>query len=366
LTLADICVNGPKGAAAIDKQWVNPLKRCSGGTPDGIMGRARIWVLADDRPGNVAQAVGVAEALDEPFLVKEVRYTRWGRLHNVLRGDSRRGLTRVCRKTLEPPWPSLVIGAGRRTAPLARWFKRKFGTRLVQIMDPGWPGRDDFDLIATPVHDALPPRPNVIHTLGSCHRVVPELLAAERARWEERLAALPRPYLLLVVGGATKEYGFGAARGEELAQQLAALHRKLGGAILVTTSRRTTPDLEQAVLRGIPQPHFVHCWREGTENPYLALVAIADAIVVTGDSMNMCSEACANGGPVYIFSPPGLVNAKHARLHQLLYERGLARPLGGDTTPWTHPPLNAALDVADEIRARRLLQPRLIKGYQSA
>lgn len=323
--------------------------------PVEMMAGERVWVLADDRPGNVAQALGVAEALGEPFLVKDIRYNRWGCLHNVLRGDSRRGLTRPCRKTLQPPWPDLVIGAGRRTAPLARWFKRKFGTRLVQIMDPGWPGREEFDLIAAPLHDDLPDRPNVIHTLGSCHRAVPALMAGEKAKWSERIGHLPRPYLLVVVGGATKDYSFGAERGMELAKGATALRDAAGGSILVTTSRRTGPDLEEAILNGISEPRYMHCWREGAENPYLGFLALADSILVTGDSMNMCSEACANGGPVYIFAPPGLVNSKHARLHQLLYEKGYARPLGANTSPWTHDSLNAAVDVAREVRARGLL-----------
>ncbi|HLN24576.1 MAG TPA: mitochondrial fission ELM1 family protein [Patescibacteria group bacterium] len=319
------------------------------------MAGERVWVLADDRPGNVAQAVGVAEALGEPFFVLDVAYTAWGEAHNLIRWSSRRGLTRECRKKLEPRWPELVIGAGRRTAPLARWFKRKFGTRLVQIMDPGWPGRAEFDLIAIPRHDESPEWANVVHSMGSCHRAVPHLLAAERALWQPRIAHLPGPYLLLVVGGTTKDYRFGADRARELVDGANRLAEALGASILATTSRRTEPEAEAVIAAGLRAPHHLHCWRPDTENPYLGFLALADAIVVTGDSMNMCSEACANGGPVYIFSPPGMVNAKHARLHELLFEQGYARPLGGDTTPWRHPPLNAAEDVARVVRERGLI-----------
>ena len=315
----------------------------------------RIWVLADDRPGNVSQAIGVAEALGQPFTVKRVTYNRWGPLHNLLRADSRRGLTRDCRKTFEPPWPDLVIGAGRRTAPLARWFKRRFGSRLVQIMDPGWPGRGSFDLIATPVHDRMPDAANVIHTLGSCHLALPNRLAAEGAKWAERLADLPRPFLFLVLGGSTKEVPFTPAHGRLLAAETDRLADALGASVLVTTSRRTGAELEEAVIGGLRAPRFVHRWRGGDENPYLGVLALADAIVVTGESMNMCSEACANGGPVYIFAPPDIVNEKYAHLHRLLYVRGFARPLGGDSTPWTHERLNAAFDVAREIKARGLI-----------
>jgi mitochondrial fission protein ELM1 len=72
--------------------------------------------------------------------------------------------------------------------------------------------------------------------------------------------------------------------------------------------------------------------------------------------MSMACEACANGGPVYIFAPPHLTEPKHALLHQDLYEQGYARPLlAGDRTAWRHPPLNASRMVAEEIMKRGLL-----------
>src|SRR5262249_32283033 len=84
-----------------------------------------IWVLADDRAGNVAQTLGVAEALGRPFVTKTLRYTRLAKLHSLLMGASRLGLNAESRAMLKAPWPDLVIAAGRRTAPVARWIKRK-------------------------------------------------------------------------------------------------------------------------------------------------------------------------------------------------------------------------------------------------
>lgn len=312
-------------------------------------------MLADDRPGNVVQALGVAEALAEPFRVRELRYDRRAGWHNALKGASLLGVAASSCAALVPPWPDLVIGAGRRTAPVGRWIKRRSGCRLLQLMDPGWPGRGDFDLIAVPRHDEMPDRPNVFRTLGSCHRAVPAVLAAEGAKWAERLAHLPRPYLMVVVGGSTKERAFGPDFGRQLIAGVAALHRAMGGSILITTSRRTSPELADCLIAALPQPHYFFRWRKDAENPYLGFLALANGIVVTGDSMNMCSEACANEGPVYIFSPPGLVKGKHARLHEALFAEGYARPLGAETAPWTHRPLNAAADVAKEIRTRGLL-----------
>ena len=308
-----------------------------------------IWVLADDRPGNVSQALGVAEALDRPFAVKTIRYNAWGKLHNAVRSGSRRGLELWSRKSIETlPPPDLVIGAGRRTAPLARWFKRRYGSKLVQLMDPGWPGRDRFDLIAAPLHDALPDAPNVIRTLGACHRATPALMAAEAELWKDRLPDLPRPWTLVSVGGSTASRTFTA----EDAHALIDACRDLPGSLLVVTSRRTGLAAEGA-LRDVP---WLCRWQGRADNPYLALLALADQVVVTGDSMSMACEACANGGPVYIFAPPHLTEPKHALLHRDLYEQGYARPLlGGDRAPWRHPPLNASAMVAEEILKRGLL-----------
>lgn len=308
-----------------------------------------IWVLADDRPGNVSQALGVAEALGLPFTVKTIRYNAWGKLHNALRAASRRGLELWSRKAIETkPPPDLVIAAGRRTAPLARWLKRRYGSRLVQMMDPGWPGRERFDLIAVPAHDSLPDASNVIRTLGACHRATPELLAVEAARWRDRLPDLPRPWTLVAVGGSTASRTFGP-------DDARALLAGLSGALLVVTSRRTGVEAEAALAAILPENSWLHCWKAGEDSPYLALLALADQVVVTGDSMSMCCEACANGGPVFIFAPDHLTEPKHGLLHKALYQGGYARPLGADLAAWRHEPLNASKEVAEEVRRRGLI-----------
>lgn len=319
------------------------------------MAEPRIWVLADDRQGNVVQCLGVAEALGEPFAVKRMTYGVLARLHNALRGATPLGISGNWRAALAPPWPRLVIAAGRRTAPLARWLKQISGAGLVQIMDPGWPGRGDFDLIAVPRHDRPLRAANEMETLGSCHRVGPRLLAEETAKWQGRLPPGDRPALMLAVGGSTKDCRFTPDHGRRLVADSLALAGSLGASLMITTSRRTGAALERLIADGLPEPRFLHLWQDGADNPYLAMLGRADAVVVTGDSMNMCTEACATGRPAFIFAPPGVASAKHARLHALLYGLGYARPLGGDPTPWQHPPLNPALDVAREIRARGLL-----------
>lgn len=313
-----------------------------------------VWVLADDRAGNVGQVLGVAEALGLPFAVKQVRYSALGGLPNALRGASLLGVTAETRAALVAPWPKLVIAAGRRTAPVARWIKRHSGARLVQVMDPGPGGRDEFDLIAVPNHDGhAPAGNNVLRVTGAPHRVTAAKLAEAALLWRPRFD-LPRPWVALIVGGATRRRPFTAAMAAELGANVAALAGRAGGSVLLTTSRRTGAKAEAALLNAIPEPRFVHRWGATGDNPYFGLLALADAVVVTGDSVSMACEACAAPAPVYLYAPDGWAAPKHARLHAELAQLGLARRLTGSEIfdPATHPPLNAAQDIARVIRER--------------
>lgn len=306
-----------------------------------------IWVLADDRAGNVGQCLGVAEALRLPFQVKEIRYDRWGGLPNWLKGASRLGT----QGDLAPPWPHLVIAAGRRTAPLARWIKAQSGAKLVQIMDPGPGGRGDFDLIVQPNHDGSRLKgPQILPVTGAPHRVTPEKLAQAAQLWAPRFAHLPRPFIGLIVGGATKNRPFTAAMAADLGKAVSAMG---GGAVLVTTSRRTGSEAETALFAHLPECRFDFRWGSSGDNPYFGILALADALVVTGDSVSMACEACAATAPVFLYAPPGFAAPKHQRLHQELYDLGLARPLGQDAGGMqSHAPLNIAAKIAQAIRDR--------------
>lgn len=320
------------------------------------MAAPTVWVLADDRAGNVNQALGVAEALRLPFEVKQIRYSRLAALPNFVRGASTLGLTDESVDGLSAPWPTVVIGAGRRVAPVARWIKRMAGGRcfLVQIMYPGGLGAGavgEFDLIAVPRHDSFKDRlPTVLRITGAPHRVTPERLDREAEAWRDRFDSYPRPFVSVLVGGSTKNRPFGPREAADLAAKLRQIQTETGGTLLVTTSRRTPAEAVTVLERSLPQPMWLYKVGDPGENPYFGLLALADAVVATGDSVSMCSEACATQGPVFIHAPEGFVAPKHARLHAELYRLGYARPFTGAFHDWTHPPLNAAREVALAVR----------------
>jgi mitochondrial fission protein ELM1 len=313
-----------------------------------------IWVLTDDRAGNVAQAMGVAEALGRDFKTQAIRYNPLARLPNVLTGASLIGLEPMTRMALVPPWPDVVIAAGRRTAPVARWIKRNAGKKVIlaQIMNPGRRGAEDFDLIAIPRHDCELPAgdaPNVMRITGAPHRLTTQRLTSAADAWRARIAGLPRPHIALIVGGATHRKPFPIELARDLGRQVSRMAQQAGGSVLFASSRRTGTAAESALVSVLTVPHKAFLWSAGGDNPYFGFLALADAIVVTGDSVSMCSEACATPAPVYIYAPEGMVAPKHARLHRHLFDHGLARPVSDHFEPWTHPPLNAAGEIAHKV-----------------
>lgn len=318
---------------------------------------ARVWLLIDDRAGNKSQVLGVARALGLPFQIKTIDYTAAAALPNYMLMASFSMLTQSSRVNLMAPWPDIVIAAGRRTAPVARRIKNLSGGKafLTQIMYPGSSGEDVFSLIAVPRHDALPPAENRFEVIGAPHAVTAETLEEARIQWRGKFDHLPKPHVALIVGGDTKRKKFTPAMAEELGTRAAALVKAAGGSLLITTSRRSTPDATAALLAAIGDvPAHVFQWGDEGDNPYMAYLALADHLIVTGDSVSMSCEACATGKPVYIFAPKKMIAHKHAKLHQDLYAKGFAKPLAdADTlTDWSHEPLNAATDIAQEMRRR--------------
>ena len=74
---------------------------------------------------------------------------------------------------------------------------------------------------------------------------------------------------------------------------------------MATASRRTPPPLREALVALDDGATAASSGTGRGENPYLALLALADAIVVTADSANMVGEAAATGAPILVFEPSG-------------------------------------------------------------
>ncbi|MDM0119649.1 mitochondrial fission ELM1 family protein [Variovorax arabinosiphilus] len=267
-------------------------------------GAASVWVLLGARHGDNQQLLAIADALGVPYRTVPLRFNVAAGLPPVLLGASRLSWGRKDPAALQPPWPRVVLAAGRKSVPAARWIRRQSGgrTRLVHINRP-WAPLSWFDLIVTAPQYAVPERPNVLS-----HRMpfmpppvlidvpLPRALQAQAAR-------LPRPWTLVMVGGDSRPFVLDDEAAVGLARLVNAQVRAQGGSAWVLGSPRTPATAMDVLARTLDVPVHVVRWGEG-ENPYAALRQRADRLVVTTDSASMLTEALLTGKPVVPFALP--------------------------------------------------------------
>ena len=124
---------------------------------------ADVWVLLGPHKGDNNQVLALAERLNLPFRVISLRYRWFAHFPALLRLVTHFGLAPEARLEIAPPWPSIVLGIGQRSAPIARYIRHRSGGRatIVRLGDPmAAPGL--FDLVITTTQYAVPDADNVI------------------------------------------------------------------------------------------------------------------------------------------------------------------------------------------------------------
>jgi hypothetical protein len=301
----------------------------------------RTWVLLGDKGGDNGQVETLVQALGWPverrFLqpLPEWVYGKPTFRPSLSHLDPERS------DALEAPWPDLIITCGRRPSMAALWIKAQSGgrTRIILVGKPSG-HLHDFDLIVASSENQLPPFPHVLRTLLPFMRVDVEAVDRAARDWAPRLAELPRPLVAFLVGGETNPFVMDATVAERL---LAQGRRVLaeGGTPYFCTSRRTTPAVLEVLRRALPDGAMLYTWSPDAapaDNPYRALLGLADRFVVTADSISMQVEVLRLGRPLAIFPLPsgrfGAVDGWRRRLASWLnnpegsaLRRALARGL---------------------------------------
>ena len=343
---------------------------------------ADVWIISDGahrvvQSTEVVRALGVARAR----IIEDVSVTEAGGVQSYF-ADAVKSKV----------WPALVVASGTEAGVISTMVKELSDGRThnVQLLDPV-AERDKYDLIAIPSHELQTSRQsltrakmddvvddNIMRTLGIVNKVnsallQQELIAVRAGEYPElqdnylteEHSQHKHKIISVLVGG---HYLGGDLTAENCAELLAGLDElaKIRNIrLLITTSPRTNVELAELLQQQYASRsscHLVYNWKRNRfhRNPYLAMLALADAVVVTGDSVRMCSEACSSGRPTYIFTPKK--QDYYALLRAHLYESGQAKKFDAATIRqdimtknlWQPEPLNEAQRVAEEILRRGL------------
>ncbi len=313
------------------------------------MSLPRIWVLTDGAAGNLRQANSLANGLgtlSQTITINTAAPWRWLAPRKLPLFERALGPELAAALLVESP--DLAIGCGRQAA-LATRMLRERGVPVVQILAPPIAPRH-WNVIVTPAHDALQGG-NVIQTLGSLHPIDDGWLAAARRAWPS-LAGFRAPRTVVLLGGPTSAAPFNLARWQILSQIIQDAHARDGGSVLLSTSRRTPQWLRDAArddLADLPGTQW-HGEADGP-NPYAGFLAWADRLVVSADSVNLLSEACATRAPVYALLPQ-VPRGRLARFHRSLVANRRLTPLPATLTMDAKRPLRELESVIASLRQR--------------
>lgn len=310
----------------------------------------RIWTVSERKAGTLTQCLGVSRPVDpDPHkIIIENRLPRW-----------RQGIFSPYRK-LATPEPDIIVSCGilapRHVFAIAAACRKRPLT--VHLQTPQEKFAHLYDLAFISRHDWTEEKakaPNFRQMLGVPHQFTREGLEearpAARAKWGGGDAKL----LAVFVGGPNGAYDFDAATVERLIGTVRRLSAE-GWRVLVTTSRRSPPELQSAML-GLRSQEIVVWDRDGA-NPYADFLAAADAFLITKDTITMTCEAVTTGRPVYAFDlahVPGERLSKFEWFHADMDETlGLTRPFTGAIESYSYSPPDEAKRIAQIIREARI------------
>lgn len=300
-----------------------------------------------------SQALGLAEAVGLPVIEKRVALRQpWPLLPGGLLPMPLSALA-PSGDRLAPPWPRLVVACGRRAIGAALAVKRRSRGRTLAafVQNPEF-GRARFDLVAAMAHDGVRGA-NVVTLQTALNRVTPERLATARETWRGRLSpAGGAPLLGVLVGGDNSSYRLTRAVADELIRVIEAAHRERGFNVALTPSRRTSEATKAILGEAMRNMPFGTLWDESGDNPYFGILALADRLIVTADSISMISEALATGRPVHVLKLEG-GGRRHTAFLTRFIEDGLISPITGgalDLGFAGHAPINSTAEAAARLK----------------
>ena len=263
-----------------------------------------LWLVTGDKAGDNAQLLVIAEALGLPYEVRRIMPRKEYIYGKPRFKPSLYHLDMEKSDPLVPPWPALILTVGRRPAMAAQWIRKQSGgkTKVVLL---GRPRKmlAEFALVIITGQFLMPKRHNILSLDLPLMRVDTAKIDKAVKIWQPSFQAMKQPVTALLIGGPTRPYCMDEAVIGRLLQQLEK--QDMGGSLFISTSRRTPDAVVDYLRQHKPPDSTLYYWQpDDSNNPYFALLGLADYFVVTGDSLSMMVEIARLGKPLAIYPLP--------------------------------------------------------------
>lgn len=290
-----------------------------------------VLVLNDGKAGHLNQSLAIAKTIrssrvaqgyrpdDTRIVTIEVKYrnrfarpalaacaglSSW-RCHGCMR-CMRLCLARETYEALMKQYCDFVVSCGSSTAAVNIFMARENNAKNIVVMSPNIPfGLGKFSLAVIPEHDDPPRRRNVVRTAVAPNTIDEEALKDHGEKMRGRVSLRSDKVISLFVGGDNPEFLLTEKIVDSVVDSLMKFSDSAGAEFLVTTSRRTSPEIERLLkigLKGHPRCRSLVIANEDNPDGAVAgMLALSTVAVVSGESVSMISEAVCAGKKVVVF-----------------------------------------------------------------
>ena len=322
-----------------------------------------VWCVTDGTAGMRYQALALAAIMKwdqfpafsdivvapHPLLRLLPRLTYW--LPNLPLVQDQNSPLATVRKIND--YPRIMVTCGRRMAGISMALKTRAnqaGADLTTIhlqdprLDPAF-----FDMLIVPQHDRVR-GDNVIVTKAALNRINQSRIAASANNVPQQWQAAASPRVAVMIGGDNRRYKISHDMATHMAQQLAAFAATNNANLFLVASQRCPDNVLKHLQTQLPPNRCMIATHE-QPNPYPGILTMADAVIVTSDSVNMVSEAASTGKPVLIAYWRTEVG-RIAKFHQTMQHGKHTAPLTERLPAGPFVPLDESATIRQQISAR--------------
>ena len=302
-------------------------------------------LLTQGMHGMVSQVEGLAKALKLNFKHQTIKLKPfWNLIPPKLSPISENLLTEkfVCDS-------KIIISCGRKSVIPSIALKKRLGKEIfnIHIQDPKVSFKN-FDLIISPEHDNIKGE-NIITTQGSIHYLTKKEIM-ENSKYIQ-IDKGKKKIVTFVIGGPNKYYDYSEEQVHYIFNKIKTLFTPDKFKIIIIPSYRTPEDVMKKAFNTFNFNH--HVVKEVDKKAYLSALALADFIVVTGDSISMISEAAVTGKPVYIAMMKSKRNSKRFNIFYNQFKNlGIVKNLEDRVDNWSYDKLDEVNRIAPIIRSK--------------
>ncbi len=213
--------------------------------------------------------------------------------------------------------PDMVISCGSGVAPVNYILSRESASKSIVIMRPSILSTRRFDLVIMPKHDNPAKRKNVVVTEGALNLIDEEYLREQSLKLSQGSGLKVQGFGIgLLIGGETKSFHLEKEAMLQVARQIKSASEKLNTDILVTTSRRTSKEIENLLkeeFKGYPRCKLLIIANEkNIPEAVGGILGLSQIIITSPESVSLISEAVSSKKYVLVFKSRG-VSKKHQR-----------------------------------------------------